>query len=439
MSADQGDTAAGFTGNFDYGTLQLGSGAYVRLVDSARNSTSTSPEALYVNTLIVPSGTTLDLNGLNLYTRVSQINGTIIGGTIQTLPSGGALTPNTTVPGTISTPGEVDTWTFYGWAGHGAAVVINPGSGTPAPLAPDLNDATVELIDPTGQILGTVTTATSGESIAISGVTLPSDGTYQIVVQAAPGHAADTGHYLISEYDSTVRTANLVLGQPYTGTLVTPYDTDHWDFTASANDEVQFSLLNATSPGLSYQLSGPDGFVVNQVTAVPAGLINLPATGAYTLTVSPAGGQPGSYALRIDETTRTTLTLGSTYQGTLAGTGQVQVFQINVPMTQDLLVSLVDSTPADINDLYLRFGSPPTPGDYQYHGSSSAPGGLRILVPSAYAGTWYALVYSDSVACAKPVHDVGRDVAPVSHGLDADVDGPERRHDAHPERLRLRR
>ena len=79
MSQDLGNTAAGFSQNFAYNTLELTNGTYVELVDDAANSPGDAPEALYVNDLIVPAGTTLNLNGLNLYIHTEQIEGTIIG------------------------------------------------------------------------------------------------------------------------------------------------------------------------------------------------------------------------------------------------------------------------------------------------------------------------------------------------------------------------
>ena len=39
--------------------------------------------------LIVPAGTTLDLNSFRLYARQVQINGTVLGGTIILAPDGG--------------------------------------------------------------------------------------------------------------------------------------------------------------------------------------------------------------------------------------------------------------------------------------------------------------------------------------------------------------
>ena len=63
-------------------------GAYARHVCRARGRrrelAGRLPEALYVNDLIVSAGTTLNLNGLNLYIHTAQIQGTIIGGAIVT-------------------------------------------------------------------------------------------------------------------------------------------------------------------------------------------------------------------------------------------------------------------------------------------------------------------------------------------------------------------
>ncbi len=58
-----------FINNFAYGTLKLAANTYVELVNNAVNSPGNSSEAVYVNTLIVPAGATLNLNGLHLYAQ----------------------------------------------------------------------------------------------------------------------------------------------------------------------------------------------------------------------------------------------------------------------------------------------------------------------------------------------------------------------------------
>ncbi len=186
MGQDLGNVPAGFNNNFAYGTLALGSNDYVRLVDLANNSGSSSPEALYVNTLIVPSGSTLDLNGLNLYYRAGEINGTITAGSATPLAGGGPLQLNTADPGNLQFAGEVDDWTFFGRAGQSVDIFLHTGSGgTPSPIQPPLDYGEVTLLDPNGNQIAIASNSQSGADASILNQVLPADGTYQIEVQAA--------------------------------------------------------------------------------------------------------------------------------------------------------------------------------------------------------------------------------------------------------------
>lgn len=72
---DKGQVLSGFSNNFNLAKLALGdaTGAAVRLLDAIdnghRGGSHGYNEALYVDALYVPTGTTLDLNYLHLYTR----------------------------------------------------------------------------------------------------------------------------------------------------------------------------------------------------------------------------------------------------------------------------------------------------------------------------------------------------------------------------------
>ena len=73
---DLGPVMAGFTGNFEVGTLRLGgtSPGSIQLVDDFDNRpTSADSQALYVRNLHIGAGSRLDLNGLTLY----YLNGSI--------------------------------------------------------------------------------------------------------------------------------------------------------------------------------------------------------------------------------------------------------------------------------------------------------------------------------------------------------------------------
>jgi hypothetical protein len=92
MSQDLGADGTGFVGNFAYGKLALTKTTYVKLVDQTNNAAGAGIEAVYVNTLVVPSGTTMDLNGLHLYTRTVQVNGQIKNGQVTQVPGNAPVT-----------------------------------------------------------------------------------------------------------------------------------------------------------------------------------------------------------------------------------------------------------------------------------------------------------------------------------------------------------
>jgi hypothetical protein len=78
---DLGDLALGFRHNFTLRSLIVGGAesAWLRLVDAADNQRDGFlSEALYVDTLVVAAGSTLDLGGLNVYYRNATIEGTVI-------------------------------------------------------------------------------------------------------------------------------------------------------------------------------------------------------------------------------------------------------------------------------------------------------------------------------------------------------------------------
>jgi YD repeat-containing protein len=398
MSQDLGNVPAGFFHNFAYGSITLGNTAYVRLVDKAHNSTGTGAEALYVNTLVVPLGTTLDLNGLHVYAIASEIDGTLNGGTISELPSGGPIPLGTPAPGNITSAGAVDDWTFFGRGGHAVTVVVNPGSGpAPAPLDPHIDNVTVNVLDSNGNVLGSVTSSTPGATVTIPGVALPVDGTYHVRVQASPDDLTGTGRYEITVNDATVNVAPASFNQEYNGSLATSYSVDRWTFSATAGQQIRFNLLAAATPTIEFTLTGPNGYVAFHDLTASSDPITLPSSGSYALSVDALSGQAGAYAFRLDQTALTNLTLGTTYQGLLAGNGQPQLFRVDLATTESLLVVLRDASAADHNELYLKFGAPPTRSDYQYRFSTPASANQQVLAPAAAAGTWYILLYAELV------------------------------------------
>ena len=396
MGNDLGNVSAGFDDNFAYNTLVLGSNDYVRLVDLQNNSGSSSPEALYVNTLIVPSGSTLDLNGLHLYYRDAEINGTIIAGSATHLAGGGPFPLNTSNPGNLQISGEVNNWTFFGRAGQPVNVFLHTGSGgTPTPIQPALDYGQITLVNPQGHSISIAHNSVSGTDASILNQVLPVNGIYDIEVQAAPATAESTGNYVIAAYDATVYTSPIDLNQTVHGQLISQYNQDAWTFAAVANTQVQFNLISTTSSALRFSLTGPGGFTVFGDLSSSSGLVNLPASGTYILAVSATQTATNAYSFQLQETTVTNLTLGTSYQGTLVGSGQAQLFTVQVASAGDLGIVLSDANANDENEVYLSFRTAPTRNTYEYRYPST--GASQVLALAAQPGTYYILVYNNLV------------------------------------------
>jgi YD repeat-containing protein len=400
MSRDIGASLPGFTRSFAYSTLAVEGKTYVRLVDQADNAPGTEPEALYVNSLIVPAGATLDLNGFHLYARAVQSGGTIVGGTIQQIPDSGPIALGMATPGAIGVAGELDEWTFFGRAGRSVTVAVNPGgAGFTPPLPPYLGFAEVQLLDATDTVLAKASSSSDGAIVPLANVGLPADANYRVQVRASAGHQANQGNYTVTVWDITADVAPLLFNQPFVGRIETPYSVDRWTFSANAAQQIRFDLGKVSGASPAFDLTGPDGWIGFSNLVAASGLVTLPASGNYALTAYGTGGQfGGTYAARVEETAQTDLALGAPFKGTFAGSGQAQLFRIALTNSTPLLVTLDDSSTTNHNELYLKLGAPPTRGDYDYRCAKPSSADQQVLVPMAAPGMWYVLVYADCVA-----------------------------------------
>jgi RHS repeat-associated protein len=397
MSQDLGNVGTAFSHNSVYYGLALSNNTYVRLVDSVHNSGGTGAEALYADNLVVPAGTTLDLNGLHLYTRIAQLNGTIVGGTITPLPSGGPLVVDVSAPGNLATVGHVDDWTFFGRAGQTVTVIVSPGSaGSPPPLPPPLNYAQVTIMDSSGNVLGTASNSQTGADVSLAGIALAADGVYHIHVQAPAAQSNSTGNYVITAYNATVQTTPLNLNETTTGTIDTPFRIDRWTFTATAGQLVQFNLINVANPAVQFDLTGPNGFTAFSGATASSGVISLPITGSYAVTVHSVQKQTGAYAFQLVQSSATALTLGTPLNAPIAGGAQSQLFKLIVAQAGQIQITLKDNAAADHNELYATLGSVPTRASYQYAFSTAASANQSLSIPTAAPGIYFILVYTEA-------------------------------------------
>ena len=401
MSADRGATTEGYKDNFALGRLNLDGGAEVRLQDAADNATGAAAEAMYLDSLQMAAGTSLDLNGLKLYTRISSIAGTITGGTVTHLTDGGPILPGLPTSGNIAVSGQQDDWTFFGRAGQTVSAIMHPQTnfdspGVPATLAPALALGRITLVKPDGMTLGTA----QGSNVAftLADQVLPVDGIYRLRAAASTVDANRTGNYTVAVFDVTTETRSYQLNTIATGEIETPFARDKWTFALEAGQQIQFDLVAASSTGLRFTLEGPNGVIALNNISDDSTLITIPGGqgGNYALTVRGLSDHTGKYSFIIRDGSLTPLTLGVPFAGQLPGSGHSRWFQVSLPNPGQLLVALDDANNSDRNQLYLRQGQLPTRSEFDFRAQGFTADG-SIYVPTATAGDWYVLVYGDSV------------------------------------------
>ncbi|MBN2473846.1 MAG: RHS repeat protein [Pirellulales bacterium] len=429
MSRDEGNVPFGYSRGYPVGGLAIEGSSYVQMMDCVDNSTGVGAEALYVDNLVVAAAATLDLNLFHAYARSGAIYGTVIGGSLNAIPDGGRIDLNTPTSAAIAVEGEVDEWTFFGYAGRGITVIANPGTGGDFPPSePTLDYAQVRVFAPSGSLLAAGTGSSEGEVVRLVGIELTERGEYRIEVSATAGQPSSRGNYNLSIWNATFDVAPLIFGQPTTGTVDTAYSADRWTFSALANQQVQFDLIASSSSSVQFKLSGPNGWTGFSDLAQDSGLITLPEPGSYALEAYAVGGDGGSYSFQLLETLQTGLTLGAPYAGTIAGSGHAQLFRVEIPEEDKLIVFLDDASDANQNELYIKLGAPPTRADYAYRFDTMAAADQQIIIPVAHSGVWYILIYSQATpnpgqfSLVATTTDIFlRDVTPDYHGDGEDI------------------
>lgn len=395
---DLGNSPFGFQQDFVLGSLVLTGASHVRLLDMSNDLIGGGAESMYVNTLSVGGSSAFDLNGLSFYTRQAQLDGSILGGAINPLPDGGPLTLNSPTPGRIAGIGEEDVWTLFGRAGQTVALQVGTGSaGNPPALQPSLEYASVQILDPDGNELAAGHNETPGQTIDLLGITLPLEGVYTIRVRAASAQSESTGHYNLTVWNASFDPFGLVLNQPLLGNLESRFNIDRWTFTASANQQVRFDLINAAAAGIRFQLNGPGGWMGFTDLQGDSDPITLPTTGDYVLEAYSRDAASGSYAFRMDTFNPIDLELGEVFSGDLVGAGHYQLFRIEVPTGNPLRVILDGANNADNIEVFVGIHRPPTRRDHLQRSIQSGAD-HTLQIPFAAPGTWYVFVHGQTVA-----------------------------------------
>ena len=231
----------------------------------------------------------------------------------------------------------------------------------------------------------------------------------------------------------------LTVDQQYTGDIVNPFSVDQWTFSGSASESVDLHVFGADAHNVTYTLTGPGRSTVFAGLQADSGLVDLPSDGNYVLSVQSSNLNTGGYSFELEQMSVIDLNLGETHWGTLTGSGYAQFFTVNLPTNESLQVNLQDKgSSADVNELYVRHGAPPTRGDYDFSATAANSANQQLLVPSADPGTWYILVYGDSVLAASSYYVAGFDHSAGAHGRDPERIGCGKHGDAGADRRRIR-
>ena len=250
-SQDLGNVAAGYSNNFAYGTLELTANTYVELVDNAANSPGSAPEAIYANTLIVPAGATLNLDGLHVYAHTEQLNGTIV--------NGGAIV-------------------------NGEVYDDVNANGSPDSGEPGLAGWTVELLGASDNTVYSTTTNASGD-YSFTGVT---SGSYTVAEVLQSGYA-QTAPASPGTYSVTVASGQTVNNQNF------------GNFATATFSGVVFNDPNGEATPLGIQStfnSNDEGWQI--VSFGDLSTNDYSVMGVYTPTYNSTGGDPGGYISTTD-------------------------------------------------------------------------------------------------------------------------------------------
>src|SRR5881398_315132 len=215
----------------------------------------------------------------------------------------GSLINGQTYSGTISVPGELDTWTFTATQGDYIALSVGTVTQTTAHFAP-----WIRLVSPTGVLLGNSATGTGASDVA---ATAPTSGTYTVIVGSLTGFGGaidGTGSYLLTlaQGPGAVEVSTGDEGGPMTngatnaGTIYLG-DLDTWTFTATQGDYIALSM-GAVAPMSAHfapwiRLVSPTGVLLGS-SATGTGASDVAATaptsGTYTVIVGSLTGFGGA-------------------------------------------------------------------------------------------------------------------------------------------------
>jgi hypothetical protein len=363
MEQDQGDVPAGYANPLAYGTLQLGGGTYVELINQFQNSPSSGSkaEAGYANSLVVPAGSTFDYDGLNFYAHQTTIAGTLLD-----------------VPTTTTIISDHPTGSVYGTSvTFTATVSASIGSTEPTAGSVEFYDGSRDLgAGARGSSSGTTPTWTMTTGVKTFNVTV--GDTISATYTAGTGFAESSG-----------TTTQTVTARPITVTAVTSTKVYDGTTSSTATPTITSGSLT-TGDTAAFAESYDNASIGTGKTLTPVGTVNDGNSGdnyAVTFVTNTTGTiiSATSTNLMVTETSSSTVASGHdvVYTITLKNLGSI--------VAQSVVVS------DDLSASGLSFVSDPVPAGFT--ASTPAVGSTGKVTFSAVSFAAGASATFTIVAC----------------------------------------
>jgi uncharacterized protein YhfF len=342
---------------------------------NATNSTYAGCLALTVG-ILKPDGTNLGsastcgssdfLDSLTLpttgtYTVLVDPGGTATGSATVLLSSFndilGTITAGTPITVTTTFAGQNARYTFSGTAGQ--QVSVNATNSTYAGCIA----LTLNILKPDGTSLGS--TGTCGTTDLLDSLTLPTTGTYTVLVDPG-GTATGSATVLLSSFSDIIGT--ITAGTPITVTTTAIGQNAKYTFSGTAGQQISVTISNSTYTGcnaLVVSILKPDA-----TTLGSAGICNstsgfldsltLPTTGTYTVLVNPQGTATGSATVLLNSFADVTgsITAGTPVTATTVTAGQNALYTFSGTAGQQVSVTISNSTYTGCNAVVVSILKP---------------------------------------------------------------------------------
>jgi YD repeat-containing protein len=250
----------------------------------------TLPQSGTYKIYIDPPGSSTGQITTTLY-NATPVTGTITAG-------GSAVTFTNT------SPGQNGVYSFTGTASERVSLAVQSVSFSSSYFYSP--SATVSIVEPNGTTLGSIVaynTNMYSPTDFLSVQTLPSSGTYTVVVAPGPytGTAALTLYNVPADASGTIA----IGGSTVTMTTTTPGQNAYVTFSGTSGQSVSLALSGITYANYSaITLYNPDGSVATVGYAYPSGGtifsgVGLTQTGTFKIYIDPSMGNTGQMTLQL--------------------------------------------------------------------------------------------------------------------------------------------